>query len=153
MRLLLTSLSLCALALPGSAIAQERASHQVRVSVPVVLRLRLDGGAVPNQAGLPLDVHVDGATSVIDPASTRLEVFANVGWQLSVSFVAHEGGEGLVLGWRGAGRDGVLRGSPSVVARGTPTGGWQPIDVAYRVVNEPADGTYRGTIAYTLARP
>ena len=145
--------TIVALALVGSTLAQGSANHQVSVSIPTVLRLRIDHTVSSDNASVPVSVRVDGALREIDPASTRLEVFANTAWQLSVSYTPVAGGSGLVLSWHAAGTSGVLRGSPAIVAGGRATGGWRLIDVDYGIVNEPADGTYQGVIAYTLARP
>ena len=145
--------TIVALALAGSTFAQGSAQHQVGVRIPTVLRLRIDHQVASDHADVPVTVRVSGALREIDPAATRLEVFANTDWQLSISYAPVAGGSGLVLSWHAVGNHGVLRGSPSIVAGGRATGGWRSIDVGYGIVNEPADGTYQGVIAYTLARP
>lgn len=142
-----------ALLLSGPALAQGSAQHQVSVSIPTVLRLRIDDRVAHDIVSVPIDVRVDGADRTIDPASTRLELLANTGWQLSARYTAVHADSGLVLSWHALGEGGVLRGSPSIIARGRATGGWHAIEVAYGVANAPVDGHYRGVITYTLARP
>jgi len=153
MRFLFGVATIVALALAGSTLAQGSASHQLGVSIPTVLRLKLDHQVASDHATVPLDVRVDGRQRTIDPASTRLEVFANTDWQLSISYAPRGGGAGLVLSWHAIGDGGVLGSSPTVLTGGRATGGWRTIDVTYGIVNEPADGAYQGVIAYTLARP
>lgn len=147
------TISVLALALAGSTLAQGSASHHVSVSIPTVLRLRIDHQVASDHASVPVSVHVEGARRTIDPAATRVEVLANTAWQLSVSYTPGAGGSGLVLSWHALGGSGVLRASPSLLGADRATGGWRPIDVTYGVVNHPADGHYQGVIAYTLARP
>ena len=142
-----------ALLLSGPALAQGSAQHQVSVSIPTVLRLRISDRLPRDTVSVPIDVRVDGADRTIDPASTRLEILANTGWQLSARYTAAHVDSGLVLSWHALGEGGVLRGSPSIVAQGRATGGWRAIDVAYGVANAPVDGHYQGVITYTLARP
>ena len=153
MRFLCGAATIVALALAGTTLAQGNADHQVSVSIPTVLRLRIDHQVASDHATVPIKVRVDGSLREIDPASTHLEVFANTAWQLSVSFASTADDAGLVLSWHALGNGDVLRGNPTGVATGRTTGGWRAIDVEYGVVNEPADGYYRGVIAYTLARP
>lgn len=153
MRFLHGLATIVALALVGSTLAQGSANHQVSVSIPTVLRLRIDHTVASDHASVPVNVRVDGALREIDPAGTRLEVFANTAWQLSVSYTPVAGGSGLVLSWHAAGNSGILRSSPAIVAGGRATNGWRSIDVDYGIVNDSADGTYQGVIAYTLARP
>ena len=153
MRFLHGLATIAALALAGSTLAQGSANHQVSVSIPTVLRLRLDHQVASHHASVPVSVRVEGALRAIDPTSTRLEVFANTAWQLSVSYAPTAGAADLVLSWHALGASGVLRASSSVLGDGHATGGWRPIDVTYELVSEPADGHYQGVIAYTLARP
>ncbi len=153
MRFLHGLATIVALALVGSTLAQGSANHHVSVSIPTVLRLRIDNTVASDRASVPVSVRVDGALREIDPAATRLEVFANTAWQLSVSYTPVGGGSGLVLSWHTVGSSGVLGSSPAIVAGGRATGGWRLIDVDYGIVNASADGTYQGVIAYTLARP
>ncbi len=153
MRFLCTVATIVALALAGSTLAQGSASHHVSVSIPTVLRLRLDHQVASDHASVPVSIRIEGALRTIDPASTRLEVFANTAWQLSVSYAPVGRDSGLVLSWNALGNSGVLHASPSVLGGGRATGGWRPIDVTYELVSEPADGHYQGVIAYTLARP
>ena len=39
------------------------------------------------------------------------------------------------------------------IATGTPTGDWRSIDVAYRLLTNVADGSYQGTVTYSLTQP
>ena len=146
-------ITIVALALAGTAVAHGGASHQVSITIPTVLRLRVDEREARDTLSVPIRVEVARALHDIDPASTRLQVFANVAWQLSVSYRPVGDASGLVLSWHAHGASGILRSAPGVVASGRETGGWRTIDVDYGVANEPADGEYHGVIAYTLARP
>ncbi len=142
-----------ALMLAGAASAQASASHQIGISIPSLLRLRIDQHVTSDHASVPVHVRVEGSLREIEPASTRVEVLANTAWQLSVRDASDSDANGLVLQWHALGASGVVRVSPSIVASGGATGGWRAIDVGYAVANEPADGAYRATIAYTLVRP
>ena len=153
MRFLHGLATIIALALAGSILAQGSANHQVSVSIPTVLRLRIDHQAANDHAAVPVAVRVESAVREIDPASTRLEVFANTDWQLSISYAPINGGSVLALSWHAFGASGTAHRSPSVLTGGRATGAWRSIDVTYGIVDEPADGTYQGMIAYTLARP
>jgi len=86
-------LALClALAAPhGGALAQGTASHQVSISIPTVLRLRIDDGSARDRASLDIAVEVADGVVRIDPGSTRVEVRANAGWAVSYTHLrAHE---------------------------------------------------------------
>lgn len=93
-------LALClALAAPhGGALAQGTASHQVSVSIPTVLRLRIDDGATSARAALDVTVLVAGDRVRIDPGSTRIEVRANADWALDVRYQAASIGASVPLG-------------------------------------------------------
>ena len=153
LRLLYRVTALAALVLAGAATAQTSASHQLAISIPSLLRLRIDQHVTSDHASVPVHLRVEGSRREIEPASTRVEVLANTAWQLSVRDASASDANGLVLHWHALGASGVVRVSPSIVASGGATRGWRPIDVGYAVANEPADGAYRAVIAYTLVRP
>jgi len=146
-------ITVVALALAGAADAHGGASHHVSITIPTVLRLRVDEREARDTLSLPIRVEVTRSQPAIDPASTRLQIFANVAWQLSVSYRPVGDASGLVLRWHAQGASGLLRSAPGIVASGPGTGGWRTIDVDYGVANEPPDGEYQGVISYTLARP
>ena len=145
--------TLAALALAGAANAQASASHTVAISIPALLRLRIDHHEASDHARVPIHVRVEGSRSEVEPASTLIEVLANTGWTLSARFEPEHDSDGIELRWQTDGGSGVLLASPSPVARGRATGGWRAIEVRYAVGGVPIDGAYRGVIAYTLARP
>ena len=153
LRLLYRVTALVALVLAGAATAQTSASHQVAISIPTLLRLRVDHLVTSDHASVPVNVHVEGSLHDIEPAATRVEVLANTAWELSVRDASGADANGLALRWHALGASGAVRVSPSIVASGGPTRGWRAIDVGYAVANEPADGTHRAVVAYTLVRP
>jgi len=153
LRLLYGVTALVALALAGGASAQASASHQIGVSIPSLLRLRIDQYVASDHASVPVHVRVEGSRREIEPASTRVEVLANTAWQLSIRAASDSDANGLVLHWHALGASGVVRVSPSIVASGGATRGWRAVDVGYAVANEPANGAYGVVIAYTLVRP
>ena len=142
-----------ALMLAGGASAQASASHQIGISIPSLLRLRIDQHVTSDHASVPVHVCVEGSLREIEPASTRVEVLANTDWQLSVRFAPDRDGAGIELRWQTGGSSGALLDRPSRIASGRATGGWRAIEVGYAVGSAPFDGEYRGVIAYTLARP
>jgi hypothetical protein len=146
-------ITVVALALAGAADAHGGANHHVSISIPTALRLRVDEPEARDTLSVPIRVEVTRSQPAIDPASTRLQVFANVAWQLSVSYRPVGDASGLALSWHTQAASGLLRSAPGIVASGPGTGRWRTIDVGYGVANEPAEGEYYGVIAYTLARP
>ena len=153
LRLVYRVTALVALVLAGAASAQASASHQIGISIPSLLRLRIDQQVASDHASVPVRVRVEGSRREIEPASTRVEVLANTDWQLSVRFAPDRDSAGIEVRWQTSGSSGALLDSPSLIARGRATGGWRAIEVRYAVSSAPFDGEYRGVIAYTLARP
>ena len=147
------ALSLALAAPHGGALAQGTASHQVSVSIPTVLRLRIDDGTARDRASLDIAVSVAGDVVRIDPGSTRIEVRANADWALDVRYQTASGSADLPLGatldgstWHRL-RDGAR------LAAGSATGGWRAFEVRYGLLASLSDGTYRGTVTYTLTQP
>lgn len=147
MRYSVLALTLCALLGAGPAMAQSAASHTVAVSIPVVLRLSLEGAVGQTQV-VSLQIEVVGGGYQITPSASRLLLFANSHWQLSASFTGDP-----ALTWQLGERSGRLRSYPQVLLGGGATGGWRPLTVIYGLAQLPADGHYQGLVVYTLTRP
>lgn len=148
-------LALClALTAPhAGALAQGTASHQVSVSIPTVLRLRIDDDSAHDRASLDVTVSVAGDRVRIDPGSTRVEIRANADWALDVRYHAASPSSAAPLTatldqtiWH------RLAGGARL-ATGSATDGWRAFDVAYGLLHSISDGTYQGTIVYTLTQP
>ena len=78
----------------GSAAAQSGsagAGFTMRVSVPEVLRLRLDDATSSDRATIPIRVDVASGVARIDPAGTVIEVFSNTDWQLGLAVETSDG--------------------------------------------------------------
>ena len=147
------ALCLALAAPPWSALAQGTASHQVSVSIPTVLRLRIDDGATRDHASLDIAVEVTGDLVRIEPGTTHLEVRANADWALDVGYRPADGSASVPLG---ASVDGGAWHHLSSVARlasGSATGGWRTFAVQYKLLESLSDGIYRGTVTYTLTQP
>jgi hypothetical protein len=143
-----------ALAVPsGGAWAQSAASHHVSVSIPVVLRLRLDDDHTASEGRIDVEVLARDGFATIDPGTTRVAVRANTAWHLDARFHAASGSEALeLIGRLGDGPwldlcDGVR------LVDGGATRGWTDFEVAYGVAHVLSDGRYSGTVVYTLTRP
>jgi hypothetical protein len=147
MRYSVLALTLGALLGAGAGLAQSAASHTVAVSIPVVLRLSLDGAVGQTQV-VPLQIEVAAGSYRITPSASRLLLFANSNWQLSASFTGDP-----ALTWQLGVRSGRLRSYPQVLLVGSATGGWRPLTVIYGLAQLPADGRYQGLVVYTLTRP
>lgn len=153
LRLVYGASALVTLMLASVASAQTSASRQIGISIPSLLRLRIDQQVASDHVSVPVLVRVEGSSRQIEPASTRVEVLANTDWQLSVRFAPDRNSPGIELRWQTGGTSGALLDRPSLIASGRATGGWRAIEVGYAVGSAPFDGEYRGAIAYTLARP
>lgn len=143
-----------ALAVPsGAAWAQSTASHRVSVSIPVVLRLRLDDAHAA--AGSWVDVRVQARTGVttIDPRATRVAVRANTAWHLDARFHAAVGSEVLKLTGRLDDGPWLDLGDGARLATGDANRDWTVFEVAYGVAHVLSNGRYSGTVVYTLTRP
>lgn len=129
MRTIVVVIALFTLVAVG-AVAAQAPNHGVAVTIPEVLRLR------------------------VDPDSSRLEVNTSSRWQLSASYSPAGDGAGSAPLARSLG-DGwnTFRSWDAVVADGAPTCGWRAVDVGYGVSMRAAEGIERGIIVYTLARP
>ena len=148
-------LALClALAAPsGNALAQGAASHQVSVSIPTVLQLRIDDAMAFDRASLDVTVSVAGDGVRIDPGSTRIEVRANAPWALDVRFRSAPGSAAVPLSASVDESTWHRLASGARLATGSATTGWQAYDVAYGLLRSISDGTYHGSVAYTLTQP
>jgi hypothetical protein len=137
----------------GFGLAQGTASHRVSISIPTVLRLRLDDGATRDSAALDLAIEVAGETVRIEPDRTRIEVRANAPWALDVRYErAADSGE-VPLGVALEGMD-LRRIAHGIrLASGAATGGWRALDFRYGLLDSLSDGTYHGTVTYTLTQP
>jgi hypothetical protein len=143
-----------ALAAPsGAAWAQGAAAHHVSVSIPVVLRLRLDDGHAAADAPVDVLVRTRAGVTTIDPRTTRVAVRANTAWHLDARFHAALGSEALEL-------TGRLEYGPSLdlcdgarLASGDANRDWTVFEVTYGVAHVLSNGRYSGTVVYTLTRP
>jgi hypothetical protein len=155
MRALVALVGLATLVLGAPCAAQTRSSHEVRVSVPTILRLRVDDGALGTVAEVPLSIDVTGGIARIEPGRTRIRILANTRWQLSAAFAPVAGSESLQLTYAVDGNMAVRRSSEfaPVIMRGAATCGWREASVQYGLAGLPADGAYAGVITFTLARP
>jgi hypothetical protein len=143
-----------ALAAPfGGALAQGTASHQVSVSIPTVLRLRIDDATVRDRAALDIAVTVAGDRVRIEPGTTRIEVRANADWALDVRYLAASNAASVPLGATLDGSTWHRLVDGARLATGAATGGWRPLEVRYGLLASLSDGTYRGTVVYTLTQP
>ena len=147
------ALSLALIGPHGGALAQSTASHRVSVSIPTVLRLRLIDGATSDRAAHDVAVEVAGDVVRIEPGATRIEVRANDAWALDVEYRPARGSASVPLG---ASVDGTTWHRLSDGARFadvSPTHGWLSLFVAYRLLTNVADGSYQGTVTYSLTQP
>jgi hypothetical protein len=129
------------------------AAHRVSVTIPQVLRLRLDGGARSAVGEVPIRVRVDDGRLHLDPPSTRLAILANGAWQLTVAFTPDAASGTLPLLATVDGAAPTRLGAPQALLAGAPTRGWVDATVRYGLAYLPADGTYGGVVTFTLARP
>jgi hypothetical protein len=155
MRAFVALVGLATLVLGAPCAAQTRNSHEVRVSVPTVLRLRVDDGETGSVATVPVSIRVASGVARFQPDRSRIRVLANTRWQLSTSFAPAKGSESLELTYALAG--GVVLWQASdfapVVLNGDATCGWREESVQYGLARVPSDGAYGGVITFTLARP
>jgi len=129
MRTIVVLIALLALVVAGAGAAQS-SGHGVAVTIPEVLRLR------------------------IDPDARGLEVSAGGRWQLSASYApAGDGTDSAPPVWSLGDGWNTFRSWEAVVAAGAQTCGWRSVDIAYGPSTRSADAIDRGVIVYTLARP
>ncbi len=148
---------LVVLGLANIAAAQKSAGHDVSISVPNILRLKIDDDVAQDQANVDVSIRVADGAFEIAPAGSSVQVMANSAWQLSASYVpASEADAAAQLMWRAeADKSGWERFTsyPQIIERGENTGGWQNFDLRYGLQTLPADGHYQGTVTYTVTRP
>ena len=143
-----------ALAVPsGAAWAQGAASHRVSVSIPVVLRLRLDDGHAATEGLVDVRVHARTGVTTIDPRATRVAVRANSAWHLDARFHAAVGSEALELTGRLADGPWLDLCDGARLATGDANRDWTVFEVAYGIAHVLSNGRYSGTVVYTLTRP
>lgn len=135
------------------AHAQSSAQHTVTVSIPTVLRLKIDGSTATDRRSI--DVSIKGTD--VTPNVVTVDVFANSAWTLTVTTAT---GDGPMLEYRRLwlGGDGwTSLDAPSVVDSEGPTGGWKAFDLGLRLADPasaPLDGVTRTrTVLFTLTRP
>ncbi len=157
MHKIILNISIIILMTLGVAAAQDSAGHRVNVSIPNVLKLRLDNGTNTSSASVPIDIQVENGNYRIDPAYSELQIFANSNWQLSASYSPDSTNDAQAqLTWRmndrGSWQD--FTAYPRVLSSGEKTQGWQSLSIAYGLKAPlPTDGNYSGVVTYTLARP
>jgi hypothetical protein len=155
MRAVLVLVSLATFVLGAPCAAQTGSSHEVRIAVPTILRLRIDGGPTASLSEVPLAISVAGGVASLEPDRTRVQVLANTRWQLSAAFSPEGGSATLELGFVVDDRPVAWQGPNlvRVVLRGDATCGWREETIRYLLAAVPADGSYGGIITYTLTRP
>jgi hypothetical protein len=155
-----TVILLLVLSLFATGHTQTSSSHAAVVRIPPVLHLRLVGSSdspASNRVIEEIDISVDEGLVRITPAGTRLQVFANTGWQLLATYAPHrsEGGP-ATLAWRpsGGGAWTPLTPYPQVLVADRATQRWTGIDLDYGLVRPlPPDGAYGGVVTFTLVQP
>lgn len=138
---------------PGVAHAQATATHQVSITIPTVLRLRVDDAAPVDRATVDVLVTVRGEAVTIDPGATRIAVRANAGWALDARYRPAAGSAAAPLGATLDGTTWHALRHGARLATGTATGGWRDLTVRYGLLESLSDGTYHGTVVYTLTQP
>jgi len=147
------TLSLALAVSSGTAWAQSATGHRVSVSIPVILRLRLDDGHATAEGAVDVRVHARAGVTTIDPHATRVTVRANSAWHLDARFHAAVGSEDLELTGRLDHGPWLDLCDGARLATGDANRGWTVFQVTYGVAHVLANGNYRGTIVYTLTRP
>jgi len=155
MRSVVTLVGLMTLFLAAPCAAQTRATHEVSVSLPTILRLRIDAGPTWSLGGVPLTIDVAAGVASLEPDHTRVQVLANTRWQLSAAFNPEGNSTPLELGFVVDDRPVTWHRTSlvHVVLRGDATCGWHEETIRYLLAAVPADGSYGGLITYTLTRP
>ena len=127
----------------NTALAQST-KHTVAISMPTVLQLRINGVETNSQT---LNLKADQQGMMMTPDLTRLEVFANTDWQLTVTVNSETklqamSGSQLVN----------LSQLPSVLLSGSKTKGWKEYAVSYQAA---AAGSVEEqvTVSYILTQP
>ena len=137
------------------AWAQKSASHDVKLSVPNILRLKIDDSAARDQAKVAIQIRVADGAFEIAPALSTVQVMANSAWQLSANYVPASQKDAAQLMWRVETEGSWERFTayPQLVEQGENTKGWQSFNFRYGLQTLPADGHYQGTVTYTVTRP
>jgi hypothetical protein len=136
----------------GLAYAQSDSSHTVSVALPTLLQLRY-GGQVGEQVTIPVTARVHDGVYELTPKSSTLFVRSNTDWQLSASFEPHTNTSlrfvaKLHNNWQ------RLKPYLTAFSAGQKTNTWQRLEIDYGLEAPlPPDGTYQGTLTYTLIHP
>ncbi|MCA9838987.1 MAG: hypothetical protein KC422_18875 [Trueperaceae bacterium] len=133
--------------------AAQNANHDLKVSIPSVLILKLSNSN--DQETVPVAIEVKGESYQINPTQTQIEVMANRDWSLSASYQAASQADAQAkLMWRSSAEWQRFGYADSIIASGSQTSGWHKLQVDYKLDTPlPPSGTYQGLITYTLTRP
>jgi len=118
--------------------------HSVSISMPTVLQLRINGVETNSQT---LNLNADKQGMLITPDVTRLEVFANTTWQLTVAVNSEtklQAVSNLQLV--------NLSPLPSVLLSGSKTKGWKEYEVSYQTATA-SKVEEQVTVSYILTQP
>ena len=138
----------------NAAVAQEGASHGVKLSVPNLLRLQIDDKS-QNRGEVDISIRVSEGVFVIEPATTTVQVMANSAWHLSVGYSpASQADAQAQLLWQTDRQRGWQRFTayPQVL-ESQNTSGWRTFSVHYGLQTLPTDELYQGTVTFSVTRP
>lgn len=135
-----------ALLTASPARAQSTVHNTVTVTIPTVLRLRIDRAAAQDSASV--DFTVQGTT--LSPASLQIDVFANAAWALTVSY-GSDRGPGILYRMAGT-RSWWSPSQRPTLVQGPPTRGWRALHLDFKAQTTAAEPEHR-TLVFTLARP
>jgi hypothetical protein len=149
-------LGLCLLYMPTTVQSQSevpsQSEHDVRVSIPEILSLELEGASGTNETRVRLDITVNQDNSAtITPASSSLRIVANTAWQLSASYLASD--PRLQLTWHlDNGASQRLSASPQPLLLGDSLSA-KNLTFIYGLAQPLPEGNYYALVTYTLTRP
>ena len=135
------------------AVAQEYIAHDVKLSIPNLLKLQIDDN-VQNRGEVDISIRVSEGVFVIEPAMTTVQVIANSAWHLSFSYSpANQADAQAQLLWQTDRQRGWQRFTayPQVL-ESQNTSGWRTFSVHYGLQTLPADGLYQGTVTFSVTR-
>jgi hypothetical protein len=141
------------LLLLGLAEAQTDSSHTVSATFPTLLQLRY-GGQVAEQVTIPVTATIRDGVYELTPRGSTLYVRSNTDWQLSASFEPQDADTSLRFVAKLQTTWQRLKPYLTSFTAGQRTKSWQPLEIDYGLEAPlPPDGTYRGTLTYTLIHP
>jgi hypothetical protein len=141
------------LLLLGLAQAQSDSSHTVSVALPSLLQLRY-GGQGGEQVKIPVTATIREGVYELSPGGSSLFVRSNTDWQLSASFEPHEANTSLRFVAKLQTHWQRLKPYLTFFTAGQKTNNWHPLEIDYGLEAPlPPDGTYQGTLTYTLVHP